>query len=268
MDFNPSVDLVPFSHLLVVDQCFLATLGDLRMTVVSALEKFSVSAAVGALLHFCRVTCAFYFEMAKMRLYFDSPNSEHRRSAQTTCHYFLETLVLLLAPFLSFLSEEVHQTYTKNFGNNSVHLRSFSEVPQFEWEVGCARGMESARCTWEKVMAVRGEVNRKVEEERGKGSMKTGFECGLRVVVNVGAKEGVELDAFLGNFLAGNMLADFFLVSEVEYKRGMWEGGEVVNVEVVVLEKEQCFRCRRFNVEKEGENLCGDCEVVVRSKSE
>jgi len=97
--------------------------------------------------------------------------------------------------------------------------------------------------------------------------MKTGFECGVRVAVNMGVREGVELDAFLSSFLVDNVLADFFLVSEVEYKSGTWEGGEV-NVEVVVLEKEQCFRCRRFNVEYERENLCGDCEMVVRSKSE
>jgi len=147
--------------------------------------------------------------MAKLRLYFEFPNSERRRSAQTTCYYFLETLVLLLAPFLSFLSEEVFQTYlTKNnFGSNSVHLRKLSEVPQFGWEmVG-----KNTRSTWEHVMRVRGEVNRKLEEEREKGSMKTGFECGVHVEVNVGVNEGLELDALLGGFFWGKRVSGFFL---------------------------------------------------------
>jgi len=38
-------------------------------------------------------------------------------------------------------------------------------------------------------MEVRGEVNRKLEEEKKKGIVKSGFECFLKFVVDVGKKE-------------------------------------------------------------------------------
>jgi len=97
-------------------------LSDFSLPISWILPNFSVSSALAALLLYFRMTCAFYFEMSKLRLYFDVPSSSSRRSSQTTCHYFLETLMLLLAPVTSFLSEEVFWNYGKN-NLESVHLR-------------------------------------------------------------------------------------------------------------------------------------------------
>ena len=74
--------------------------------------------------HFCIVDLsAFYFDVLKDRLYISAPKSQARRSAQTAIWRIGEALVRLLAPIMSFTSEEVWEYLPKIAGRaESVHL--------------------------------------------------------------------------------------------------------------------------------------------------
>ena len=77
--------------------------------------------------HFCIVDLsAFYFDVLKDRLYISAAKSHGRRSAQTAIWRIGEALVRLLAPIMTFTSEEVWQYLPKVDGREeSVHLAMF-----------------------------------------------------------------------------------------------------------------------------------------------
>jgi len=74
-------------------------------------------------------------------------------------------------------------------------------------------------------------------------------------------------DGFLRDFVVDNVLADFFLVSLVEYETGSLSKEGDVHFELRYLENKQCFRCRRYTVEKENLlNLCNRCSLCIKKK--
>jgi isoleucyl-tRNA synthetase len=107
------------------------------------------------LLQFVQTVSSFYFERAKMDLYFAPKASARRRAVQSTCHYLLVTLVRYLSPCLSFMTEEVFLEYDEVLQRNaskssnesnsndcdvkskeakpSVHLQSFASLVSFTW---------------------------------------------------------------------------------------------------------------------------------------
>src|SRR5260370_32464075 len=76
---------------------------------------------------FCVVELsAFYFDVLKDRLYISAPKSQARRSAQTAIWRIGEALVRLLAPIMTFTSEEVWDHLPKAVDRSeSVHLALF-----------------------------------------------------------------------------------------------------------------------------------------------
>ena len=71
---------------------------------------------------------AIYFDVLKDRLYTAAPKSHARRSAQTALHRITHALVRLVAPLLTFTTEEVWGYLHKLPGNpDSVHLTLFPE---------------------------------------------------------------------------------------------------------------------------------------------
>src|SRR5260370_29295975 len=95
--------------------------------VRNAYEEFAFHKIYHRLNHFCIVDLsAFYFDVLKDRLYISAPKSQARRSAQTAIWRIGEALVRLLAPIMTFTSEEVWDNLPKAVDRrDSVHLALF-----------------------------------------------------------------------------------------------------------------------------------------------
>src|SRR5207244_700919 len=65
------------------------------------------------------------------RLYTSAPTDPRRRAAQTTCYDIFRALARMMAPILTFTSEEAWR-YVPGARAESVHLERFPEVP-VEW---------------------------------------------------------------------------------------------------------------------------------------
>ncbi|MDD5224362.1 MAG: isoleucine--tRNA ligase [bacterium] len=160
-DFNPEKDSVPYPDLEEIDRFLLHRLSDLEKRSREAYRDFNYYPVLHALHNFCVVDLSsFYLDILKDRLYTFKSDSRERRAAQTILYLVLDHLLRLAAPILSFTAEEAWLMLPPAAGREpSVHLALFAE-PKPEWEKP-----ELAE-TWEKLIAVRGEVLKALEKER------------------------------------------------------------------------------------------------------
>ena len=98
-------------------------------------------------------------------MYTSLAESADRRSAQTAIYHILKTMALLMAPILSFTAEEIWR-YLPGQANEteSIHLALLPEV-RSEWID------ETLNSNWQRILAVRGEVTKALEDARAQKSI-------------------------------------------------------------------------------------------------
>jgi isoleucyl-tRNA synthetase len=131
--FDPASDAVSDAELLPLDRYMLARKRELVEKVCGTDGKggwygdFQFHRVYHAVNEFCIVDLSsFYLDLLKDRLYTFAPASAERRSAQTVLWRIAESLVRLVAPILTFTSDEVWQ-YLPAASDRpaSVHLALF-----------------------------------------------------------------------------------------------------------------------------------------------
>jgi isoleucyl-tRNA synthetase len=231
-DFDPSRDAVGEGELLEIDRWALARLGQVQEKVLDSYERYQFHAVYHSLHNFCAVDLsAFYLDIIKDRLYVLSPASPPRRAAQTVLHEILESLVLLMAPVLSFTAEEIWQ-HMPGGGDRSesVFLGLFPKARDIS-------GSSELLQRWERLQEVRRQVNKALEEAR----KEEGLGQSLAARVTISADEAT-VD-FLRAF--GSDLESIFIVSEVELVagEGPFPPGNTFAVTVSGASGEKCDRC-------------------------
>ena len=159
-DFNPREHLMEPSQMRQLDRFALERLNRIIQRVRTAYNDFEFHTVFHTLYNYCTVDLSsLYLDILKDRLYVEKADGAMRRSAQTALYHILSALVRLMAPILSFTSEEVWSLFGKESGGeSSVHLASFPEP---------IRGAEMAdaeRSRWETMVALRQEVSKALEE--------------------------------------------------------------------------------------------------------
>ncbi len=125
--FQPATDALPMEQLLPLDRYMLARTRDLTARVLGWYSTFEFHRIYHAVNEFAiSDLSAFYLDALKDRMYTFAPSSAARRSAQTTLWQITEALVRLMAPILSFTTEEVW-SYLPALPDRaaSVHLSLF-----------------------------------------------------------------------------------------------------------------------------------------------
>jgi valyl-tRNA synthetase len=103
-----------------VDRWLLGELDLLVKTATSAMDRFQFDETFKAIRAFAwEVLADNYIELVKARLY--GPDCPEKRSAQNALYTAIETVVLLLAPFTPFISEEIYHSLT----GKGVHIQSW-----------------------------------------------------------------------------------------------------------------------------------------------
>src|SRR6185295_18069534 len=123
-DFTPA-HAVPIAQLEEVDRYILARYAAVAQTVVRAYESYDYGTIFQAINAFVTVDLsAFYADVSKDRLYTFAARSKARRSAQTAMHIMADGLTRLMAPILSFTSDELWR-YMPGAKDDSVHVTLF-----------------------------------------------------------------------------------------------------------------------------------------------
>jgi isoleucyl-tRNA synthetase len=252
-DFNPEKDRVSYPELHEMDRWALHQLQKLVSRVREAYEHFEFHIVYHSIQNFCAVEMsALYFDILKDRLYTFSSHSHGRKSAQTALDQILKTLTCLMAPILSFTTEEVWKYIPQESGKaESVHLASFPEVVNEFLD-------DALNERWERIWEIRAVVTKALEEARKE--KKIGLSLDAQVHLHLPEK----IFSFLQSYEKD--LKSIFIVSSVTLHQGKDE--KEVRAEVLRAEGKKCERCWNFDVSvghhPDHQAICQRCVKAIQ----
>jgi len=244
-----------------LDQYMLRRTCEFASDVKSSYDQFAFHKIYHRVNHFSIVDLsAFYFDVLKDRLYISAPKSQARRSAQTAVWRIGEALVRLLAPIMSFTTEEVWRYLPKVEGRaESVHLALFPASADILGGTA-AENDEAQQRDWQSLRGVRDEVLKVLEEARNQKLIGTGLEAQVRLT----APE--PLYALLKRYEA--QLRYLFIVSAVSLTQGAGNGTGGGKVEVKKADGQKCERCWNYSThvgeDKTYPTVCERCSAVLK----
>ena len=256
--FDPETESVPFSEMPEIDRWALHQLEILKKRVLTAYQDLEFHVIYQEVNGFCTTEMSsFYLDILKDRMYTSKSDSLERLSAQTVMFRILDTLVRVLAPVLSFTSDEVWQ-FMPGKREESVHLAEFPVLnPEWEDETLAAR--------WERIIKVRSDVSKALELAR---VAKT-IGHSLDAAVTISAPP--ELFEFLQGYSAG--LNSIFIVSKAELADDItgecWlsENLEGLKVQVTAAPGVKCERCwyysEQLGTDAGHPTICPKCTIAV-----
>ena len=260
-DFDPGKDRIPHHQLYEIDQWALHRLQKLIARVQEAYERFEFHVVYHSVQNFCAVEMsALYFDILKDRLYTFSSHSQGRRSAQTALYEILKALASLMAPILSFTSEEVWKYIPSDSGKaESIHLTRFPAL-QTEYLD------DALNDRWEKIWEIRAVVTKALEEARKEKVI------GLSLDAQVHLYLPEKIYQFLQPYQKD--LKSIFIVSSVTLHpvvSGPTSGAKdekEVKAEVLRAEGGKCERCWNYDVSvgvhTEHQAICQRCIEAIQ----
>ncbi len=190
-DFDPTKDALPVEEWLEIDRYALVLTDELQKKVLAHYEKFEFQPAMQAIQNFCSEDLGgFYLDILKDRLYTAGVDSKPRRAAQSALHQILHALTKLIAPVLSFTSEEIWSTLHAGM-NDSVFLYQYHDLPKVV-------GASELQAKWLRLREIRAMAMKDIEEKRSLGAIGSSLQA--EIVFNVPAEDRDLLQS-LGNDL-------------------------------------------------------------------
>ncbi|HQP41491.1 MAG TPA: isoleucine--tRNA ligase, partial [Smithella sp.] len=160
-DFNMDKDAVAYEQMSELDRWALHRLQEVIKRVTEAYERYQFHVVFYTLYNYCTVDLsALYLDVLKDRLYTNKAASAVRRSGQTAMFIILNAMTRLLAPILTFTSEEVWAAmpdWTNK--EDSVHLAQFPEVSGTFFNADLGE-------RWKAMIDAKSEIAKAVEQAR------------------------------------------------------------------------------------------------------
>ena len=252
-DFDPSTDAVPLASLQEVDRYALTRYASFARETLDAYDGYDFPAIFQRVNQLATVDLsAFYADVSKDRLYTFARGAEERRSAQTAMYVIADGLARLLAPILPVTCDELWR-HLPGRREPSVHLAEFPARESLD-------GLHDARLvdSWERLMAIRDEVNRALEAAR---QAKT---IGTSLAAQVTLRARGETLELLERYR--DELPMLFITSRVEVEAAPGDG-EPFEVAVARAPGEKCARCWRIvpalSTAQATEGLCDRCVEAI-----
>ena len=292
-DFDIQKDAILLDKLLKLDQFALAKHSEVDQKIRAAYEKYDFISIVQTLSSYCvNDLSSFYLDIVKDRLYTDKKDSLNRRSAQTVCYYILDSLTRLIAPILSFLAEEVSDSYQKD-KDKSIHLQDLLEFEDIWNSLKFQQAIEGrfspvpAECPkdsqqslmfriekdqeWIALKMLRDAVLKSLEETRTAGVIGHSLDAKITFYLDETNESAKKIETFIGDLKisenADRFFKDLFIVSQCERvlnpKDLMQTFIPWVFVKVEHADGIKCPRCWQWSETEDEENLCGRCKEIV-----
>ena len=247
-------EVVPYGDMPELEKWVLHRLTELDARIRASVQSYDWTGVYPELHNFCATDLsAFYFDVRKDAIYCDRPDSLRRRAARTVLDHLHRCLTTWLAPVLCFTAEEA---WCARFGEtDSVHLQLFPELPKAWRDDALAQ-------KWEFVREARGQVTRRLEQERKSGEIGSSLQATVTLSFPVGGST---------TYLREDQWAEILIVSGLTVKEHHVEPGEVFDmvVEFYRAAGTKCVRCWRV-LEEVGKQpnhptLCARCADAVES---
>ncbi|MGE5340119.1 MAG: isoleucine--tRNA ligase [Candidatus Omnitrophota bacterium] len=251
-DYDPSLHPLNTQTLREVDLYMLAKFQQVKAKILQAYKDFEYHIIYHSIFNFFTVDLSsFYLNFQKDNLYCSAPNSSMRKATQAVIFELLKETVLLLAPVLTFTTEEVWE-YIPNFEGKeaSVHLHTFPQVDE-----NVSNRIDSAK--WDQIMEIRDRILKEIEEARNQKIIGDSLEAEIDLELPAGAR----YDLILNNL---EMVKEILVVSRINLKP--IEGDE--RIAVRKSQGNKCPRCWNRFSENTDENkfaeLCPRCNTVAK----
>ncbi|HCT9046198.1 isoleucine--tRNA ligase [Morganella morganii] len=264
--FNPETDMVKPEEMIVADRWAVGRALAAQADILKSYEAYDFHEVVQRLMQFCSVEMgSFYLDIIKDRQYTAKSDGLARRSCQTALFHIAEALVRWMAPIMSFTADEIWNVMP---GKRPQYV--FTE----EWYDGLF-GLNAQDCMnddyWATLLAVRGEVNKVLEQARADKLIGGSLEAAVTLYAD---------DALAAQLnRLGNELRFVLLTSQADVKPLSAAPESAVNSELDGLrigfgkaEGSKCPRCWHYATDigqdSEHPELCGRCVTNVAGNGE
>jgi len=261
-DFDQAKDTVAPHSMLEIDRYALVMTEAMQKEVLTHFEKYEFHPAMSRLQGYCSEDLgAFYLDILKDRLYTSAPNSHARRSAQTALLHISVSLVKLLAPVLSFTSEEAWQVLKDTTlepvtapANLTVFAACYHTLPAIE-------NASELSTKWARLRDIRAQVLRELEVLRADGAIGSSLQAEVDIVAkaeNLACLESV-----------GDQLKFLLIVSRANvtaddgHEDGNDNNNDALKLTVRASDKLKCARCWHYahdiGQHSSHPDICGRC---------
>ncbi len=257
--------LVAPAEMLELDRWAVTKLNALIQKVAAAYGNYEFHVVSHAINDFCVVELSsFYLDIIKDRLYCEERNSLKRRSAQTALWLILDSMTRMFAPILAFTCDEIWQAMPHRAADDPRNVvLNVMNAPFEDYALS-----EDDMKRWERLVALRGDVNLVLESARAQKRIGKPLEAAVTLrAENEAARE--ELRAVEGMNLAELFIVSRCLIAEEdgdEAEAVTGRGANVPGLRVSVKEAPgvKCPRCWMHSTEADPETgLCPRCAAVV-----
>ena len=228
-DYNHDEDAIDVKDWLEIDRYALVLAKNLQDKAINNYDEYSFHPIMASLQTFCSEELgSFYLDILKDRLYTTAPNSHARRSAQNALYHITHCIVNLMAPILSFTSEEAWQVLCELDKRNSdtIFTQLFYKLPNI-------KDRKFLENKWSNIRQVRAEVNKALEEERVKGNIGSALQAEIHLQV---PRQDYEVFLQLKSDLRFIFITSYVTLT----------CGQELKIKVIPSQKIKCDRCWHY----------------------
>ena len=252
-DFNQTEKTI-FDEQIELDKWIILEAQKLEDDVIKYYETYSYHNVVQRIHNFCvNELGGIYLDIVKDRLYTCKNDSLARKSCQTSLDYVLNVMVRLIAPILSFTSEELWQTH-KSLKNqeDSVFLSLYLQESTNQSQI-------IKDSDWKRIFEIKDLVNQSIEGLRNENKLKGSLDA--NVIISANKEDKAILDKL------GDELHFVFISSKASVKVG-----ETLEISIDHINEEKCTRCwhkdSSVGESKSHPEICSRCEENIDSDGE
>ncbi len=257
-DFDPAQHTVADDRLTGLDRWILSEFSKLEQEVVAAYDDYEFHSVYQKLSQFVAVELsAIYHDVIKDRLYTDPANSHRRRSTQTALHRLVTGLCRMLAPILSFTTDEAWEF---------VPGKTTTAVHEANWQPSGFAVSDTEQADWKTLFDTRVSVLPELEKARQSKAIGKSLEAKVELL-------GHNASALDTQKRYKNELRELLNVSQLDVvPMSRVEGTAAWIPAVKKADGQKCERCWHWETDvgssPEHPTICGRCiEAVKQSRA-
>ena len=250
-DFDPKTDAIAIDKLLEIDRYAIARMAELQAEILKHYDDYEFHPVVAKLQSYCSEDLGgFYLDILKDRLYTSGTTSSARRSAQTAIWHITHSLLRVMAPILSFTTEEAWAHFAGKeayaASDETIFTQTYYALPDIS-DNAVLLGKYAA------LREIRASVLKQLEEVRIAGGIGSSLQAEVEI------KASGDKFALLNGF--GDDLKFVLITSQAKVTQVASEAEEAVIVTPSAQQK--CERCWHYRADvgshADHPTICGRC---------